>query len=78
MICEAQDDATGAYTESYVPGPANRKIVVGVEANESDLQRWGRAAALRRQQLPAWIKRSLDERAELEDQRRSARLRDAV
>jgi hypothetical protein len=76
MICEAQDDATGAYTQSCVPG--NRKIVVGVEANESDLQRWGRAAALRRQQLPAWIKRSLDERAELEDQRRSARLRDAV
>jgi hypothetical protein len=52
---------------------ANRKIVVGVEMSESELARWNRAAALRRQQLPTWIKRSLDERAEVDAATRAAR-----
>jgi hypothetical protein len=42
--------------------------VVGVEADKFELERWGRAAALRRQDLPAWIKRSLNETAQQDEQ----------
>jgi hypothetical protein len=53
--------------------PAKPKVVVGVEANESDLTRWGRAAALRRQELPRWIRQSLDEHAAADELRQSPR-----
>jgi hypothetical protein len=42
----------------------SRRVVIGVEADQLELQSWGRAAALRRQELPAWIKRSLNETAQ--------------
>jgi hypothetical protein len=53
-----------------------RRVVVGVEADKLELQVWGRAAALRRQELPAWIKQSLTEAAERDEQRRSPLSRD--
>jgi hypothetical protein len=53
--------------------PVNHKVVVGVEAYESDLTRWGRAAALRRQELPIWIRESLDEHAAADELRQSPR-----
>jgi hypothetical protein len=51
-----------------------RVVVVGVEADKFELEAWGRAAALRRQELPEWIKRSLNETAVRGEERRSARL----
>jgi hypothetical protein len=45
--------------------------VIGVEADKFELESWGRAAALRRQELPAWIKRSLNETAQQDEQRSS-------
>jgi hypothetical protein len=48
-----------------------RRVVIGVEADRLELEAWGRAAAIRRQDLPAWIKRSLTETAE-RDERRSS------
>lgn len=50
-----------------------RRTVVGVEADKFELERWGRAAALSRQDLDAWIKRSLNSTAE-RDERRSSPL----
>ena len=47
------------------------RTVVGVEADKFELERWGRAAALSRQELPAWIKRTLNETAQQDEQRRS-------
>jgi hypothetical protein len=44
--------------------------VVAVEADKFELRAWGRAAALSRQDLPAWIKRSLNETAQQDEQRR--------
>jgi hypothetical protein len=49
----------------------SRRTVIGVEADRLELETWGRAAALRRQDLPAWIKRSLNETAQQEEQRRT-------
>jgi hypothetical protein len=45
--------------------------VIGVEADRLELQAWGRAAAIRRQELSAWIRRSLTETAERDEQRSS-------
>ena len=47
------------------------RVVVGVEADKVELQTWGRAAALRRQELSEWIKRSLNETAIRDEERRS-------
>jgi hypothetical protein len=48
------------------------RTVVGVEADKFELERWGRrAAALSRQELPTWIKRTLNETAQQDEQRRS-------
>jgi hypothetical protein len=46
------------------------RTVVGVEADKFELERWGRAAALSRQELPTWIKRTLNETAQQDEQRR--------
>lgn len=61
-LYEADDRVVGLILPPLVRR-ANLEIVVGAEANGDDLQRWGRAAALRLAAV-AWIKRSLDERAE--------------
>jgi hypothetical protein len=50
--------------------PEPRRTVIGVEADRLELETWGRAAALRRQDLPEWIKRSLSEAVEQGEQRR--------
>jgi len=50
---------------------SERRVVVGVEADKLELQAWGRAAALRRQELPAWIKKTLSAAAEQDEQRSS-------
>jgi hypothetical protein len=34
------------------------RVVVGVEADKDELQAWGRAAALRKMDLDAWIKQA--------------------
>jgi hypothetical protein len=47
------------------------RTVVGVEADKFELERWGRAAALSRQELPTWIKRTLNETAQQDEQRRN-------
>jgi len=51
-----------------VKRPEPRRVVVGVEADKFELEAWGRAAALSRQELPVWIKRSLNETAERDEQ----------
>jgi hypothetical protein len=47
------------------------RTVVGVEADKFELERWGRAAALSRQELPTWIKHTLNETAQQDEQRRN-------
>jgi hypothetical protein len=48
-----------------------RRVTIGVEADKLELERWGRAAALRRSEMALWIKRSLTEAAERDEQRSS-------
>jgi hypothetical protein len=50
-----------------------RRVVVGVEADKLELKAWGRAAALRRQELPAWIKKTLSAAAEKDEAQNSPR-----
>jgi hypothetical protein len=50
-----------------------RSVVIGVEADRLELQAWGRAAAIRRQDLPRWIQATLTEAAERDEQRSSPR-----
>jgi hypothetical protein len=52
-----------------------RLVHIGVEADKLELQAWGRAAALRRQELPDWIKKSLDATAQRDEQRSSPQAR---
>jgi hypothetical protein len=51
--------------------PEPRRITVGVEADRDELQAWGRAAAIRRQDLPRWIQKTLSAAAEADEQRGS-------
>jgi hypothetical protein len=55
-----------------------RRVVVGVEADREELRTWGRAAALRRQDLPGWIKKTLSAAAEQDEQRSSPLSRDGA
>ncbi|HEY6665572.1 MAG TPA: hypothetical protein VI036_10655 [Propionibacteriaceae bacterium] len=48
-----------------------RRVTIGVTADREELKAWGRAAALRRQQLPNWISSTLSAAAEVDEQRSS-------
>jgi hypothetical protein len=45
------------------------RTVIGVEADKYELEAWGRAAQLRRQDLDVWVKKALSEAATRDEQR---------
>jgi hypothetical protein len=46
------------------------RTVIGVEADKDELQAWGRAAALRKMDLDAWMKQAMVETAAFEEEQR--------
>ena len=52
---------------------AERRTVVGVEADREELKTWGRAAQIRRLELDAWIRKTLSAAAVQDEQRNSPR-----